>query len=447
MREKDRTIYSALDRNQFSAPPRHRPLTAAIALACVICAIIFLIVAMMFPVLSRAMAAMELALMLAACAIMLAAWRQTSSLRGDLAASDAMLNAVFLATPALTLTRDGIISRLNAAALTLFNITDSAARGRPFSELVLGFDMAAIHALGTPSGVLDPETGYWIGHRPDGTTFPLSMHFTLPPDGSVRDHVALGIADLTLRHAAETQARELHTQLNTVWRLNSLGEMAATLAHELNQPLSAAISYLHAGRAEMEQAGSEGHNTCKTLDLAQAQLLRAGSILRRIRDFLTLETGAMGDESATDMIDNMKSILTRIGQDKKVAIHIDMIADDDLVQADRLQFQQAVVNLVRNGVEAATGREDALVQIRGRVVADGYHISVEDNGPGLRMEQGERLFKPMVSTKPGGMGLGLSVTRTIIERHGGILAASQSDALGGAAFFFTLPRNPEILLA
>lgn len=115
----------------------------------------------------------------------------------------------------------------------------------------------------------------------------------------------------------------------------------------------------------------------------------------------------------------------------------------DQVLADRIQFQQAVVNLVRNGVEAASGREDALVQIKGRAVADGYRISIEDNGPGLRGEHEQRLFEPMISTKPGGMGLGLSVTRSIIERHGGALSVGRSDSLGGAAFFFTLPRIPE----
>lgn len=404
---------------------------------------IFLIVAMAFPPLAHAMTAAGLVLMLASSALLLAAWKQTSSLTGDLAARDAMLNAAFLATPALTLTREGTISRLNATALAMFRITEDAARGRPFSEIVPGFDIAALDDLGFKSGLLDTETGYWTGRRPDGSTFPLGIHFGLTPGGSERDHVALGIADLTLRHAAEAQARELHTQLNTVWRLNSLGEMAATLAHELNQPLSAAIGYLHASRSEMERTGPPGEDARKTLDLAQAQLLRAGQIIRRIRDFLTLETGAMGDESVASMIDNIKQILTRIGQDRRVALYIDMIADGDQVRADRIQFQQAVVNLVRNGVEAATGREDALVQIKGRAVADGYRISIEDNGPGLRGEHGERLFEPMISTKPGGMGLGLSVTRTIIERHGGILAASQSDSLGGAAFFFTLPRNPE----
>ncbi|MNI59910.1 Sensor protein FixL [compost metagenome] len=171
--------------------------------------------------------------------------------------------------------------------------------------------------------------------------------------------------------------------------------------------------------------------------------MRAGQIIRRIRAFLTQETGALAQERASVMVENMKQILTRIGQDRGVSVHIDMAGFSDRVQADRIQFQQAVVNLVRNGVEAAAGRDGAEVRILGRAEVDGYRISIEDNGPGVADDQRERLFQPMTSTKPGGMGLGLSVTRTIVERHGGALDLHRSSALGGAAFFFTLPLDQE----
>lgn len=257
------------------------------------------------------------------------------------------------------------------------------------------------------------------------------------------DHVSLGPTDLTLRRVAEAQARELHTQLNTVWRLNSLGEMAATLSHELNQPLSAAAGYLHASRADMEKAGPLGDSACRTLDLAQSQLLRAGQIIRRMRAFLTQETGAPGRERASAMIQDLSQVLVMIGRAKGVAIRIQVAAEDDLVRADRIQFQQALVNLVRNGVEAAAGRDAAEVRILGRAGVGGYRISVEDNGPGVPEHQRDRIFQPMMSTKPAGMGLGLSVSRSIVERHGGVLQAARSDALGGAAFFFTLPPHEE----
>lgn len=416
-------------------------------MACVLLAVAALMLGLAAPSLSPSLTLIALMLALAAVAALILVWRQASGLAGALAARDAMLNVAFLSTPTLMLTREGAISRLNDTALAMLKITQDEALGRPFAEIVPGFDIAALAASGTQSGLLEADSGYWIGQRADGSTFPVGIQFGMTPGGSDNDHVALGLADLTLRYAAEAQARELHAQLNTVWRLNSLGEMAATLAHELNQPLSAASGYMHASRADMEKAGSLGDSACRTLDLAQAQLLRAGEIIRRIRAFLTQETGALGGESASDMIENMKQILTRIGQAQKVTLRIDMATGSDRVRADRIQFQQAVVNLVRNGVEAAAGRHGAQVSILGRTEADGYRISIEDNGPGVADDQRDRLFQPMTSTKPGGMGLGLSVTRTIVERHGGVLNVGRSQALGGAAFFFTLPFDQEATTA
>ncbi|OMG59329.1 MULTISPECIES: nitrogen regulation protein NR(II) [Brevundimonas] len=412
-------------------------------MACALFAVAALTMGLAAPSFPRDLALIALTAALAASTASILVWRQASRLAKALAARDAMLQVAFLSTPTLMLTREGVISRLNDTALAMFRITKEQALGRPFADMVPGFTMAAVIASGMPSGLLKADADYWVGRRADGSTFPVGVQFGLAPGGPDQDFVALGLADLTLHYAAETQARELHAQLNTVWRLNSLGEMAATLAHELNQPLSAASGYMHASRADMEKAGSLGDSACRTLDLAQAQLLRAGQIIRRIRAFLSQETGGMGDESVAAMIETMKQILTRMGQDKDVAVRIDLDADGDRVRADRIQFQQAVVNLVRNAVEAAAGGVGAQVRILGLAEADGYRISIEDNGPGVADDQRDRLFQPMTSTKPGGMGLGLSVTRTIVERHGGVLNVGRSQALGGAAFFFTLPKEQE----
>lgn len=435
------SIYSVLDRRPSDVVRRRRPLAATTAVLCAVGAAAALALALASSVPSRPLTVAALILVTTATAALVLAWLQAWKLTGKLAARDAMLNAAFLSTPALTLTRGGEIRRLNRAAAALFMVAQTDARGRPFAELAPGFDMAAIAAVGAESGPLENGSGHWTGRRPDGSTFPLSIRFGLAPGAPDDDHVALGLTDLTLRHAAETQARELHAQLNTVWRLNSLGEMAATLAHELNQPLSAAGAYLHASRADMEKAGPLGDSACRTLDLAQGQLLRAGQIIRRMRAFLTQEMGGLGDEGVSNMIQDLSQVLALIGQARDVAIRIEVAAEDDRVRADRIQFQQAVVNLVRNGVEAAAGREAAEVRVLGRADADGYRISIEDNGPGIPEDQGDRIFQPLTSTKAGGMGLGLSVTRTIVERHGGVLQAVRSEALGGAAFFFTLPLD------
>lgn len=380
---------------------------------------------------------------------LVAAWRQDRDMARQLTARDAMLNAAFLSTPALTLSRDGLIQRMNGAAVALFGLPREAALGRAFSDLTAEFDMDAVHQTHAQAGQLEARRGYWTGRRADGSTFPLSLRFGLipatpGPGGSGVEHVAVALTDLTHSHAAEAQARELHAQLNKVWRLNSLGEMAATLAHELNQPLSAATAYMHASQAEMLKAGA-AEAARPPLDLAKGQLLRAGKLIHRMRELLTIETSVLGRERVSSMVEDLAPILQMIGQDKQVEVRLDAQAENDGVCADRIQFQQALVNLVRNAVEAAAERPGGggLVQLVGRVEGPVYRISVEDNGAGIAEADAERIFQPLTTTKSGGMGLGLSVTRTIVERHGGALSAQRSPSLGGAAFAFALRRHEE----
>lgn len=369
---------------------------------------------------------------------------QTRALTRQLAAKDAMLNTALASVPVVTLEANGEVRHLNPAAAELFALADKAARGRPFAELAPGFDITAITRADAPGGPLEAREGHWTGLRPDGATFPLSIQYGIAPGSSGDEHVALCLTDLSRWHAADAQARELHAQLNKVWRLNSLGEMAATLAHELNQPLSAAATYLHASQVDMERAGALGDSALRTVELAKGQLLRAGKIIRRMRELLSLEARKLDSERASSMVEDLGPILTMIGSSKGVAIRMDIAADHDRVQAERIQFQQAVVNLVRNAVEAVNDQAAPEVVIVGRPTSDShYRISVEDNGPGIADDQIDRIFQPLTTTKTGGMGLGLSVTRTIVESHGGRLQVSRS-ALGGAAFSFNLNREPGV---
>ena len=134
-----------------------------------------------------------------------------------------------------------------------------------------------------------------------------------------------------------------------------------------------------------------------------------------------------------------------IGRTGAVSIELRFDEDNDSVWAERIQFQQAMVNLVRNAVEALEGRPDPRVVVTGRVVSDeNYEIRVEDNGAGIATADMETIFRPLMSTKSGGMGLGLSVTRTIIESHSGVLKVEASP-LGGAAFSFQLMRERELV--
>ncbi|WP_409019038.1 two-component system sensor histidine kinase NtrB [Brevundimonas vesicularis] len=357
---------------------------------------------------------------------------RSDDLHRKLAEQKAVLSVVMASVPIVALDRSGVIQRGSSAAAELFGASMGGLKGLDFRSLVPAFEIV------NPA---EPVEGYWKGQRLDGSSFPLNIQHSPIRGLGDMDYVALHLVDLTRSHAADAQARELHTQLNKVWRLNSLGEMAATLAHELNQPLSAAATYLHASQAEVDRLGPSGENASRTAGLAKEQLLRAGQIIRRMRDLLSLEVRNLDRERASSMVEDLSPVLTMMASARGVSILLDMEEVNDGVRADRIQFQQAIVNLVRNAVEATWSYPDARVTVAGRAVSDtAYAITVEDNGPGLPPEEVERMFQPMTTTKSGGMGLGLSVTRTIVERHGGRLTVGSGPS-GGAIFSFNLIRE------
>ena len=348
-----------------------------------------------------------------------------------------MLDVILASVPLVTVDRHGRILSLTQRASTVLGACSEPAPGQPLSDFVDGFDMAVATAHGDGEAV-------WTGRLPDGRAFPLSIQLGVIPDNPDGVHAALCLTDLTQAHAADARARELHTQLNRVWRLNSLGEMAASLAHELNQPLSAATTYLHASQTEVQRAGLIGQSASRTIDLAKAQLLRAGGIIRRMRELLAHESRSLGMERVGVMMADMQGVLGMIQRDHRVAIEIDIDDVNDHVRAERIQFQQAMINLIRNAAEALGLRNDGRIRVTGRPRTDAlFELTVEDNGRGVGLEELETIFRPLMTTKSGGMGLGLSVTRTIVESHGGTLSVGRSE-LGGAAFSFSLPREQEL---
>lgn len=342
-----------------------------------------------------------------------------------------VLRTLLSAVPVILLDHNGRISRASAACKDIFGISQSATVGQDFSDLVPGFKYAEQAGPAVPPGPIGSGRANWHAMRPDqASPVPVELWLDHTPQGPL-----IRLVDLTPRHAADAQARELHSQLNKVWRLNSLGEMAATLAHELNQPLGAAAAYLHAAQEDMKNVGPLGESALRTTDLAKAQMLRGGQIIRRMRELLTMEMRALEYERVSRIVDDVLPILTLTGQDRSIVISTE-IEMPDLVRMDRIQVQQALVNLVRNAVEASPNRSK--VVITGKVISDtAYEIAVEDSGPGIAPDQVDSVFQPMTSTKSGGMGLGLSVTRTIVESHGGTLRVGVS-RWGGARFSFNL---------
>ncbi|NBB63018.1 PAS domain-containing sensor histidine kinase [Pseudomonas sp. ODNR1LW] len=356
----------------------------------------------------------------------------------------ALLHSILTSVPVLTLDDAGHILRITDPAAELLGVEPKNALGRPFDIFAPDFTLEALDATINGEALPAPSAGYWLARRPDGEIVPLILHASLLPPGMDKERVVLSLADQRQALAVNDRMRELMSQLSRSWRLNSLGEMAATLAHELNQPLTAATVYLHAGQADIAKAGPLGDSAGRTLDLAKTQLLRAGDIIRRMRELIATGGLQMTEERVSSMIEDLSPLFDLVRQDAGVLIRLDLDQSGDLVLADRIQFQQAISNLVRNAVDAVCGRDQGIVSVTGRNLPDGgYEIRVEDNGPGIAEDQMDRIFQPMMTTKAGGMGLGLSVTRSIVESHGAVLSVGRSP-LGGAEFSFRLSTSSEL---
>jgi two-component system sensor kinase FixL len=279
-----------------------------------------------------------------------------------------------------------------------------------------------------------------VGQRRDGSTFPMELAVG-ETKGSTPSYTGF-IRDLTETQETETRLQELQNELVHVSRLTAMGEMASTLAHELNQPLSA-IANLLTGSRRLIDRGREADQAKvrEAIDKAATQALRAGDVIHRMRDFVRRGASERDVESLSKLIEEA-SALALIGEkDRQVDVRLALDPAADAVYADRVQVQQVLLNLIRNGIDAmqdGNSRRRALL-ITSDVTEEGWsRVSVADTGPGIADEVRERLFQPFMTTKPQGMGVGLSISRSIIEAHGGRIWAEANPG-GGALFRFTLP--------
>ncbi|HRQ83138.1 MAG TPA: ATP-binding protein, partial [Azospirillaceae bacterium] len=248
------------------------------------------------------------------------------------------------------------------------------------------------------------------------------------------------------RRLVEARYREQQAELAHIARLTVTGEMASALAHELNQPLLAAISYARAAQRLLE--GSDAPPRAQELiDKAVAQAERAGQVVRGLRTFLGKGTPQLTPTPPAEILRETLALAQADAAYNRVQLRVEAAADLPDVLADPIQIEQVLLNIVHNAVEAAAGMEqDAAARPRPREIIvramalppDGVVFEVADTGPGVPAEMIDRLYSPFATTKPGGMGLGLPICRSIVESHGGRLyLAENSDQ--GAVFRLHLP--------
>ena len=238
---------------------------------------------------------------------------------------------------------------------------------------------------------------------------------------------------------ADSRAQELQLELFLASRLSASGQMAGALAHELNQPLTAVMNSVNAARRMLANSGHQRLDTVSdTLDEAANQTLRASEIIRRLRDFVTRGETEMRIENLPALISEASSLVL-VGTAPGLKVRLQFDANAEMVLGNRIQLQQLMLNLMRNAQEAmALGKRHELDVKTARLDDDLIEVTVADCGAGVSEDVAEHLFEPFHTTKHSGMGLGLSICRSIVEAHRGKLRYRPNES-GGAVFAFTLP--------
>lgn len=321
--------------------------------------------------------------------------------------------------------REGFTESPGAMAL-------GAADSEELAERVAAALGAELHALGINFN-LAPVVD--IGHD---SSNPVISTRTLGADA--RRVMAIA-TDITVHQHLRALELQRQVQLHQTARLITMGEMASTLAHELNQPLAAIANYCRGGMSRLEQGRLDEAAVRAVLEKAATQAERAGSILNRIRDFVRKSEPRREAVPLADIVAGAVEIMTPEVKRNNVRLLVDLPADLPRVRADPILIEQVLVNLIRNGIEAMSRTKPAARQIRLQASRqDERHVAVSviDRGRGLSPEEREQIFTSFFTTKPDGLGMGLKICRSIVEFHEGRLTVDDNPQ-SGTEFRFTLP--------
>lgn len=359
---------------------------------------------------------------------------------------EAHLQSIIDIVPEATIVIDGrgIIQSFSATAERMFGYAAAEAIGNnvtllmpsPYREEHDGYieryrDTGEARVIGTGRVV--------AAQRKDGSTFPIELAVGEIWPADQRFFTGF-IRYLTERQKTEARLQELRSELAHVSRLTEMGGMASAIAHELNQPLAAIANYLKGSRRLLDGSTDERLAILRdAMDSAADQALRAGQIIRRMRDFVGRGGSERQIQSIAKLVEEASALALVGAKDRGVHVAFDFDPRVDLILADKVQVQQVLVNLIRNAIEAMEESSERNLTVR-TMPADDMMIvvRVDDTGSGISEEMAAKLFQPFATTKLHGMGVGLSISRTIVEAHGGQIEAEPRPG-GGTTFRFTLP--------
>jgi len=361
----------------------------------------------------------------------------------------ALLGSILATVPDALIVIDvrGQIVSFSAAAQRMFQYAESDVLGENISMLMPSPDRERHdgyidHYLKTGERRIIGIGRLTSARRRDGSTFPIELSV-----GEVQDEgrpLFTGfIRDLTESQQAERRVADLQAELAHASRVTAMGTLASALAHELNQPLTAIANYLEAGRDMLDADGPVDRELLReAMAESASQALRAGEIIRSLREFIRRGETIRQPEPLRGLLAE-GAALAFIGVDSR-GLDMDISVDPrvDKVLVNRVQLQQVIINLTKNAVEAMAGGPARILRLSAIPApsptdAGRVEVIVADSGPGLAPEMSRTLFTPFTTTKPSGMGVGLSISQTIVEGHGGRIWAEPSQ-WGGTAFHFTL---------
>jgi two-component system sensor kinase FixL len=378
---------------------------------------------------------------------MLAASRkqQTNTL-DELRSREAHLQSILDAVPDATVVidSDGIVTSFSRAAVRQFGYEPGEVVGnnvkmlmpQPYRDEHDGY-IARYHQTGEKRIIgVDRVV---VGRRKDGSTFPMTLAVGEMPAGD-RQYFTGFIRDLTERQESAARLDEAQVELARLARLNELGEMASTLAHELNQPLSAVANYVQGCMLLLDKV-SEEHAVRMRGALMEAakQAIRAGDIIRHLREFVSRGATERHPEDIKRLVEEAGALALLGSKEHGVRSNFDFGPGEGRVVVDRVQIQQVLTNLIRNAVEAMRDSPIKELTVATRYADGELEVTVTDTGHGIPEEVATRLFQPFVSSKSGGMGVGLSISRRILHSHGGDISAAPGPGGRGTTFSFHLP--------
>jgi two-component system sensor kinase FixL len=370
--------------------------------------------------------------------------------RTALAEREAHLKSILDTVPdaMVVINATGAIESFSSAAERLFGYAAAEVAGRNVSMLMPSpyreqHDSYLARYLATGEKRIIGSSRVVIGLRRDGSTFPMELYIGEMAAPGRRAFTGF-VRDLTERQETQARLHELQVELAHMSRFTAMGEMASTLAHELNQPLTAIATYLNGCRRLLERGGEANMAMLRDgVERAGEQALRAGQIIRHLREFVARGETERRLESLPKLVEEASALALIGARESGVRVAFAFDPECTTVIADKVQVQQVLLNLIRNAMEAMAETTQRDLHITTAPAADGLiQVSVADSGSGISPDILGQLFRPFVTSKAQGMGVGLSVSRTIIEAHGGRLWAEPNPA-GGTIFFFTLRAAAE----